>query len=108
MGCNKSGWTDDRLKYYNGKVAAREISIPLLEEQRNKLLNCIKRDTAWLASLRLMDYSLLVAIKESAPAGTSASGEGGALTANRPILAPNGKAIHTSIIDFLQKWTSGK
>merc|ERR1712060_121568 len=62
----------------------------------------VRRDTAWLTSQNLMDYSLLVAVKEGAPVSAP----------QKPLVrkAPDGTdiALYVSIIDFLQRWTTGK
>mmetsp|Transcript_48141 Transcript_48141/g.111494 ORF Transcript_48141/g.111494 Transcript_48141/m.111494 type:complete len:370 (+) Transcript_48141:114-1223(+) len=111
MWCSTSAWSEERVRYFEGKKAARNVNICMTSEQRSKFLHCVKRDTEWLASQQLMDYSLLVAIKEG-PAGSSASGGSGpSALGHRPMLrkGPNGEiALHVSIIDFLQKWTAGK
>jgi hypothetical protein len=112
MWVSKSSWSEARVQYYNGKLAARSVDIVMSEEQREKFLGALRRDTQWLASHGLMDYSLLVASKEE-PAGTSATGGSGiSALGQRPIVrkGDNGMDISTSvvIIDFLQKWTSGK
>lgn len=110
--CGKCRWTEERARYFEGKQAAREVTIPLMEDQRTKVLQCIRRDTQWLASNQLMDYSLLVAVKEGSAPGTSASGGSGPSTLGRqPVVqADQGSnvSLHVSIIDFLQEWTAGK
>mmetsp|Transcript_100566 Transcript_100566/g.260339 ORF Transcript_100566/g.260339 Transcript_100566/m.260339 type:complete len:365 (+) Transcript_100566:116-1210(+) len=112
MWAGKCSWSKDRRIYHQGKVEARSVEIPLMPDQREKVLKAIERDTQWLASHRLMDYSLLVAVK-SAPSGVSASG-GSAPSAlgQRPLLYKTNEgqdmATYIAIIDFLQRWTAGK
>ncbi|CAJ1342494.1 unnamed protein product [Effrenium voratum] len=57
-------WSQDRRRYYEGKLEARQVDIPLPAEQREAFLLALRRDVSWLAGQNLMDYSLLVAIKE--------------------------------------------
>eukprot|EP00434_Breviolum_minutum_P017177 symbB.v1.2.015163.t1/scaffold1126.1/size136452/4 len=74
MWCGQRNWTDERKRYYAGKLEARSIQIGLLEEQRRSLLDALKRDTDFLAGHKLMDYSFLVAIKEY-PSGSVSSSD---------------------------------
>lgn len=114
MWCSRSSWSEERCRYFEGKLGARSVEIVMTPEQRTKFLQCLKRDTDWLASHQLMDYSLLVGIKEGPDGSASASGGGTGASAlgHRPLLrkGPGGSeiALHVSIIDFLQKWTNGK
>jgi len=112
MWLSKSSWTEERCRYYEGKLAARSVDIMMTPEQRSSFLKCLKRDTEFLAAHELMDYSLLVAIREG-PAGESASGASRpSAPGHRPLVrkGPNGgeSSLHLSIIDFLQKWTNAK
>merc|ERR1712176_1649564 len=83
-------------------VAARTVQISLTASQRAKFAQAMERDIAWLSANRLMDYSLLVAVKEGggpctgkpSPRGTNGNG--------------NKTMVHLAIIDYLQKWTNGK
>jgi len=106
MWCGQRNWTDERKRYYAGKLEARSIQIGLLEEQRRSLLDALKRDTDFLAGHKLMDYSFLVAIKEY-PSGSVSSSDH--LDPFR-YQTSNGSeiAVHVAIIDFLQVWTTGK
>merc|ERR1712039_784614 len=54
MWCNHSGWSEDRKRYYEGKQAARGVEIFMTPEQRTKFLQCLRRDTEWLASENIM------------------------------------------------------
>lgn len=110
MWCSKSGWTPARKKYYEGKVHARTLQLAIgTKAQRDTVVTCIKRDCDFLARLRLMDYSLIVAIKQG-PSGSA--GGAGPSAGQRPLVrkGPDGQdiAVHVSIIDFLQAWTTGK
>jgi hypothetical protein len=100
MWCGKCRWTEDRRRYYKGKQDAARLTMSMSPEQRDDLVNKLAYDMDWLASHRLMDYSLLVAYKTEDPATTTflrVPGENG-----EPLI------LCLSIIDFLQKWTCGK
>merc|ERR1719229_415525 len=56
MWCGKVAWTDERRRYYEGKLEARNVSITMTSEQKTKFVTAMKRDTEWLAKNRLMDY----------------------------------------------------
>ena len=92
------------------KQGAATVELPVTAEQRELLLRSIRRDTEWLSKRNLMDYSLLVAIREE-PVGP-AGGSGPSVMAQRPLVhrGPNGNdiAVYVSIIDFLQKWDVAK
>jgi len=108
MWCGKLNWTEERLRYYEGKQLARNVQFAMTAEQRSNFLEALNRDAAWLASQQLMDYSLLVSVKEG-PQGSFADD---ALQGHRPLRRqlPDGREIvlTLSIIDILQKWTNGK
>lgn len=108
MWCGKVSWTEDRHRYYDGKQLARNVEFTMTDQHRTKFLEALDRDTAWLASQKLMDYSLLVAIKE----GPQGSFSGDASEGHRPMLRQltDGRetVLYVAIIDILQKWTTGK
>lgn len=113
MWCGTSGWTPARHRYYNGKVEARSAQIAMTKEQRDSFLQALQRDTSWLASHQLMDYSLLVAIKEETKdTATASGGLGPSNLGVRPFVrkGPQGEeiSVFASIIDILQLWTTGK
>jgi len=62
MWCGQSGWSTARKVYHAGKVEARSIQLAMTKEQRDWFVGALRRDTEWLASNNLMDYSLLVAM----------------------------------------------
>merc|ERR1712176_653940 len=69
----------------------------------------------WLSQHQLMDYSLLVAIKDSGDPDAFASERSGLSTLaqcsgvmQEQSGAERAVTLHISIIDFLQKWTVGK
>lgn len=111
MWAGTSFWTKERVRYYEGKKAARTVNISMTAEHRKLVLQCIQRDTEWLAQNGIMDYSLLVAVK-AGPVGTASGGSGPSTLGQRPLVrkTDNGseEALYVSIIDFLQKWTNGK
>eukprot|EP00442_Polarella_glacialis_P054621 CAMPEP_0115070350 /NCGR_PEP_ID=MMETSP0227-20121206/13064_1 /TAXON_ID=89957 /ORGANISM="Polarella glacialis, Strain CCMP 1383" /LENGTH=323 /DNA_ID=CAMNT_0002456853 /DNA_START=57 /DNA_END=1025 /DNA_ORIENTATION=+ len=112
MWCGQTGWSEKRKLYYEGKVEARSVEIVMAKDQREAFLLTLQRDTDWLAGHRLMDYSLLVGIKEEAGPKTASGGLGPAALGHRPLTrqGEDGKDIVllVSIIDFLQLWTNGK
>eukprot|EP00931_Biecheleriopsis_adriatica_P017136 TRINITY_DN12390_c0_g2_i1.p1 TRINITY_DN12390_c0_g2~~TRINITY_DN12390_c0_g2_i1.p1 ORF type:complete len:350 (-),score=56.68 TRINITY_DN12390_c0_g2_i1:312-1361(-) len=111
MWCGQSGWSNARKRYFAGKVEARGIQLGMSKDQRESFLSALERDTRWLASHQLMDYSLLVAIKEE-PRDNASGGRGPSSLALRPFAhkSPSGEdiAVYVSIIDILQPWTMGK
>jgi len=121
--CGKCAWSADRKTYHHGKVAAREMSILLTDEQQTSVAELLQQDTEWLATNNLMDYSLLVCTKRltwaefeaDALARQAAQAEPGEL--HQPMLHhiepdSGGKGdvmlVYIGIIDFLQSWTCGK
>lgn len=111
MWLSEKSWTEDRKTYFQGKVDARRAQIELRNEQRDSFLVALRRDTDWLAGHRLMDYSLLVAIKEEGSNKVNGQ-QGQAAEGLWPMsrTRPNGTKItvYIAIIDFLQYWTPGK
>lgn len=111
MWCGKAAWSDERRRYFAGKLTARNVDISVTPEQKEAFLHCLRRDTQWLSSQRIMDYSLLVAIKEGV-ASSASGGSSPSSLSHRPLVqrGPDGCdiAVHICIIDFLQKWTMGK
>lgn len=98
-------WSSARRRYHSGKVEARKVQVPITSSQKDSFLEALRRDVSWLAGERLMDYSLLVAIKDVKPESTKG------LPCGQPYIyqTPDGPvAVHMSIIDFLQRWTMGK
>lgn len=110
MWCGKSSWTPERHRYYDGKVAARKVSIACTPDQRARLLGCMRRDVAWMQRHRLMDYSLLVATKPY-ETSTATGGKSPSVLGHGMVLKKTDgteEQLFVSIIDFLQLWTSGK
>jgi len=100
MWCGKCCWSKERQRYYKGKRDAANFEMGVTEKQRSQLFEALAYDCEWLASHRLMDYSLLVARKSEAPATQTylrVRGDSG-----------EEEILCISIIDFLQKWTCGK
>eukprot|EP00913_Durusdinium_trenchii_P007907 g7418.t1 len=98
-------WSQARRTYHAGKVEARKVQIPILSSQKDTFLEAMRRDVSWLAGQRLMDYSLLVAIKDHKETPTKG------LPAGQPYVRQTSEgpiAVQMSIIDFLQRWTMGK
>lgn len=116
MWMGKMFWSEDRKEYYNGKVEARGITLFMTQEQKAAFVECMRRDTEFLERLNLMDYSLLIAYKNStAGGGGSPSGPSGPCAKNQMQMPMRGLdesgaeiALYVSIIDFLQRYTTGK
>jgi len=112
MWCGQSGWSEARKVYHAGKVEARSIQLAMTKEERDWVLGALRRDTEWLASNNLMDYSLLVAIKEEAPNGNASGRKSPSSSGSMPLVRKDadGRYVSTflSIIDFFQVWTMGK
>lgn len=128
MWCGDCAWSDDRMTYFQGKVAARAIEILVTKRQRADVVSRLRLDTDWLSENNLMDYSLLVGVKRISQAEFaldkvarwSHSAPIGEL--RQPLLSraglqsrgPDGKdvgdvtLVYVGIIDFLQAWTLGK
>lgn len=128
MWCGNCAWSDDRMTYYQGKVAARTVNILLTTQQKRAVVSRLKMDTDWLAEKGLMDYSLLVGVKRITQAEFdsddvarwSHAAPNGEL--RQPLLCrveptspgPDGAGVgditlvYIGIIDFLQAWTMGK
>lgn len=122
MWCGNCAWSDDRMTYHQGKVAARTVDIPLTAPQKEAVVKWLKLDTDWLAENSLMDYSLLVGIKRISRADAEAD-----KVVRRAQAAPGQELrqplvcqtewgrgtgditlVYIGIIDFLQAWTMGK
>jgi len=129
MWCGNCTWTDDRMTYYQGKVAARSLQILLTPAQKARISKHLKLDTDWLAEEGLMDYSLLVGTKRLTRAEFEADDvarwacTGAEDELRQPMVhvveavgepGPEGAGkgdvmlVYVGIIDFLQSWTTGK
>lgn len=98
-------WSSARRRYHRGKVEARKAQLFVTSTQKDSVLEALRRDVSYLAGQRLMDYSLLVAIKDLKNEGTIGLPSGQPFirqTKDGPV------AVHIAIIDFLQRWTMGK
>lgn len=116
MWCGNCTWSDDRKKYYQGKVDARKVDIMLTAKQKMGITNCLQLDTDWLAENNLMDYSLLVGVKRMSRAEFEADKiaqfvMGSSDELRQPLMHLEGGDViltYIGIIDFLQTWTFGK
>lgn len=98
-------WSSARRRYHRGKVEARKAQLFVTSTQKDSVLEALRRDVSYLAGQRLMDYSLLVAIRDLKDEGTIGLPSGQPFirqTKDGPV------AVHIAIIDFLQRWTMGK
>lgn len=104
MWCGKVAWSEERCIYFNGKLEARALELRMNAVQRAHCLKQMERDTSWLTQHRLMDYSLLLAIKERPAAQSQVWGQALVREEN----GGDDKAMQLSIIDFLQRWNWAK
>jgi hypothetical protein len=108
--CGYAG-PQDMCSYSAGKSAAAKADLVVTEGQREVVLGMIQRDTKWLSSMRLMDYSLIVGVKsgseELATTRDCASSFGSHRFA-RGCSDGSQVAVCVGIIDFLQRWTLKK
>uniref|UniRef100_A0A6T0XCU5 PIPK domain-containing protein n=1 Tax=Alexandrium monilatum TaxID=311494 RepID=A0A6T0XCU5_9DINO len=93
--------------YNTGKWAAARADLVVTEAQRQEVVRLMRRDTAWLAQHRLMDYSLLVGMKTGKP-GFAPTARLGQLALTRPCSDGSEVAVCVGIIDFLQRWNFKK
>lgn len=110
-------WSAERWVYFEGKLRAHALRIHLPATAREELLAALRADVRWLAAAGLMDYSLLVGVRDDPPAGADdgaavrglceAQGGGG-----RRAWAVRGEGavqfITVGIVDCLQPWTLKK
>lgn len=109
-GCNDDKtlelFGDSRSDCGTSKVAAFNMDLVVTPEQRISLLQRMERDTKWLVSNQLMDYSLIVGIKTGLP-GFVKDDECslGRLALVQQCKDGSEVAVCVGIIDFLQRWT---
>jgi hypothetical protein len=109
-GCN-----DDRALQLNGeRIAARREAkaaassrILVTEIQRQEVMCKLQRDTEWLTSHELMDYSLLVGIRD-VPTGYVPEPNLGQTPLLRSCADGTEVVVFVGIIDFLQPWNTMK
>lgn len=114
-------WSDDRMTYFEGKLAARTVNIPVTAPQKEAIMARLKMDTDWMANNNLMDYSLLVGIKRMSRSEFDADQvvRRAQMAAEHEFLQPlvcradgpgcgDVSLVYIGIIDFLQEWTCGK
>ena len=65
--------------------------VSLTEEAKRTLDAALRRDTAWLASQSIVDYSLLIGLE---------SGDGG----SDPFRGPSGGLVNCGIIDYVRRF----
>lgn len=100
-------WTPERSIYKDGKVAASRLKLGLSASQRVEVLAALRRDTDWLAREGLMDYSLIVGVR-NAPAGALGPPKLGRQTIINLEADGTETSFDFGIIDFLQTWTKNK
>eukprot|EP00729_Bicosta_minor_P010177 gene10177-13874_t len=107
------GKYEGRKEYYDGKKDAFTRQFHVTAEQKTEIVGIIQLDTAWLKEAGLMDYSMMVGVREC-PLDEY---EIDTFASMKPFLneyplvsVHDGKvqAYYLGIIDFLQPWTTGK
>lgn len=93
--------------YSAGKWAASRADLLVTDKQREEVISRMRRDTDWLASHQLMDYSLLVGVK-TGPPGFSPGASLGRVSLVRGCTDGSEVAVCVGIIDFLQRWNLKK
>lgn len=120
-------WSDKRWHYYEGKRRARSLRIELPPSHCDEIVRMIAGDAAWLADHGLMDYSLLLGVREmqmqdgnnvssflrlSSPAGKQTPWQNGrrrgSVTEYVCCDELEVTVICLGIIDFLQPWDCQK
>ena len=98
------------------KDKSQNYLVQLHQQSYNNLIEIIKRDSEFLASLKIMDYSLLL-VQESIDKDTiihqghgSINKEEDEFKINRNQIraSDKGTIYHVGIIDFLQVWDRSK
>jgi len=102
-----------RKEYYQGKKDAFSRKFHVTPEQKIEVIERIRNDTAWLKKAGLMDYSLLVGVRECSVAEYRPDmfDSMKPFLRDQPLISVhNGKvqAYYLGMIDFLQPWTTGK
>jgi hypothetical protein len=108
--CGYAG-PQDLCAYTAGKWAAARADLVVTEKQREHVLEIMQRDTDWLASMSLMDYSLIVGVKTGPEGFASTPDDVSGLGCQRFVRGcSDGSqvAVCVGIIDFLQLWTLKK
>lgn len=100
-------WRKDAADSSASKIAATRVEFLVSQNQRMDVLDRIHRDSAWLSSHQLMDYSLLVGVK-SGPKGFAPETVFGQSPLVRSCDDGSEVALCIGIIDFLQKWNFKK
>jgi hypothetical protein len=90
-----------------GKWAASKADLVVTEDQRQDVMRRIRRDTEWLVSHHLMDYSLLVGVK-TGPSNFASETRLGQVPLVRGCADGTEVAVCVGIIDFLQNWNLKK
>jgi len=92
-----------------GKWAAARVELVVTEQQHHAVMGKMQRDTQWLASNHLMDYSLIVGVKTGSTGFVEASiGQLGRFPLVWGCSDGSEVAVCIGIIDFLQCWSLKK
>ena len=107
--------TDERITYSLGKAYARNCTFQLHTTERQLVVNAIQKDSEWLQTTGLMDYSLIVGVKKCSVAEYQecgfSPGDVSGVGPNQPYVATVRDEMvgyYVGIIDFLQFYGCGK
>lgn len=113
-GCMGGCAVDDlRKRYKRGKMTAFNDVHRMSAQQRTRTLGTLQGDATLMRSLELMDYSLIIAVRQTSAARAREDARvpgDGDLHAPPLVVVDGDKAtiMYFGVIDFLQRWTSKK
>ena len=113
-GCMGGCAVDDlRKRYKRGKTTAFNDVHRMSAQQRTRTLGTLQGDATLMRSLELMDYSLIIAVRQTSAARAREDARvpgDGDLHAPPLVVVDGDKAtiMYFGVIDFLQRWTSKK
>ena len=98
--------TPERTDYLQGKRHAKTVKFHVTKQNREIIVKTIKKDTDFLKSCNLMDYSLLVGVKRDPDLFCKG------VTETQPFIGEykdaGPEAYYIGIVDFLQGWNCKK
>mmetsp|Transcript_50793 Transcript_50793/g.109834 ORF Transcript_50793/g.109834 Transcript_50793/m.109834 type:complete len:284 (+) Transcript_50793:1038-1889(+) len=106
MWCGRSQWSEEREQYYEGKMKAQHCEIRLSPPEHRQFLAMLERDSDWLVRNNLMDYSLLVSVRE--PRNIKDEYDWGQNPIRNRLKDGTEVVVNLSIIDYFQRWTMSK
>lgn len=107
MWCGQCAWSEARKRYFLGKQIAKALRLQIPAKEREEVVGRLRRDVQWLQEKGLMDYSLIVAVKEATP--DRAAETRSDLMPMKCRDSSGGECLlYMAIIDFLQMWNFSK